>query len=483
MKNNFLITTVVALLAFIGMALTKKSDVIIYPAPAGEKISAAYTVSVNRENVPVYIAKVAPLDKKLRYKAMDDKVNSAKFFDEAAFAYFDLNGTAQVSVKAPVAIKEVKILPSSYQIKHEVKDGVITFPIKTGQQVTVEINGEIIKSLHIFANEIEKDKPLANDPNVIFYGPGVHEISRLIVKDNQTLYLAGGAILRTVIGDKEQTTNVPTSGLHNKPYPPSISLVGKNIKVRGRGIIDGSACPTHSRNMIMVQGSDISIEGIILRDASLWTLPVRMSHNVHINNIKLIGYRANSDGVDICNSTNILVEKCFIRTLDDLVVIKSLKNKGITEKITVRKCVLWNEVAHALSIGAEINGDIRDILFTDCDVIHDLGREWSLRVYHCDAGKVSNIRFENLRIEESKKFISLWINKAVWSTDAERGHIDNISFKNISVAGSPVTVELLGYGAANKVNKVDFKNITLNGTKLTKDIIKQNDFVTNVTVK
>ncbi|RYG11304.1 MAG: endo-polygalacturonase, partial [Chitinophagaceae bacterium] len=167
----------------------------------------------------------------------------------------------------------------------------------------------------------------------------------------------------------------------------------------------------------------------------------------------------------------------------DLVVIKSLKNKGITEKITVRKCVLWNEVAHALSIGAEINGDIRDILFTDCDVIHDLGREWSLRVYHCDAGKVSNIRFENLRIEESKKFISLWINKAVWSTDAERGHIDNISFKNISVAGSPVTVELLGYGAENKVNKVDFKNITLNGTKLTKDIIKQNDFVTNVTVK
>jgi polygalacturonase len=236
--------------------------------------------------------------------------------------------------------------------------------------------------------------------------------------------------------------------------------------------------------MIMVQGQDISIEGIILRDASLWTLPVRASDRIHIDNIKLLGYRANSDGVDICNSREVLVENCFIRTLDDLVVIKSLKGKGDTRGILVKKCVLWNEVAHALSLGAEINEDIHDITFTDCDVIHDLGREWSLRVYHCDAGRVSNIRFENIRIEESRKFISLWINKDVWTTDPNRGHIDGVSFKNITVANVPQTgVELLGYDSAHMVNGVNFKNISINGKTLATDQVKKNAFVSNVTLK
>ena len=483
MKNRPILLTALFLILSSALALTFKSNVIIYAAPSGETLSKAYTVTADGKEVPIYIAKVASSDRKLRYKAMDDKLNSAKFFEKAAFGYFDLSGSTEITVKAAVKIKTVKILPSSYRINPIIKDGLVSFTIKEGQQVTVEVNGEIIQSLHLFANPLEKDKPDANDPNVIFYGPGIHEVSRLVVKDNQTLYLAGGAILRTVIGENEKASTVPTSGLKNKPYPPSITLVGRNIKVRGRGIIDGSACPTHSRNMIMVQGENISIEGIILRDASLWTLPVRQSAKVHINNIKLLGYRANSDGVDICNSYNVLVEKCFIRTLDDLVVIKSLKGKGDTEKITVRGCVLWNEVAHALSLGAEINENIHDVLFTDCDVIHDQGREWSLRVYHCDGGYVSNIRFENLRIEESKKFISLWINKDVWTTDEQRGHIDKVSFKNITVAGNPATVELLGYGKSNIINNVVFKNITINNTKLSLEHIKQNDFVRNVIIK
>ena len=492
-KNRYMYSTMkyklLLFLTFFAGALNAYSlaptpDLVVYPAPAGEVLSKAYKVSVSGQDVPVYIAKVASSDRKLRMKAMDDKKNSALYFEEAAFAYFDTKGKVEVTVTSPVEIKTVKILPSSYNIQPQISNSVVRFPVKPGQNLTIEINGEIIKSLHVFANVIEKDKPSSNDPNVIYYGPGIHEISRLVVKDNQTLYLAGGAVLRAVISSNEEASNTPTSGLKNKPYPPSISLIGKDIKVRGRGVIDASACPTHSRNMIMVQGQDISIEGIILRDASLWTLPVRASDRIHIDNIKLLGYRANSDGVDICNSREVLVENCFIRTLDDLVVIKSLKGKGDTRGIMVKKCVLWNEVAHALSLGAEINEDISDIVFTDCDVIHDFGREWSLRVYHCDAGKVSNIRFENIRIEESKKFISLWINKDVWTTDPNRGHIDGVSFKNITVANVPQTnVELLGYDNAHIVNGVSFKNVSINGKMLSADQVKKNAFVSNVTVK
>ena len=453
-------------------AFTPKVTVISYPIPVGEPASEVFSVAVEGVNVPVYIAKVAPLAKKLRYKAMDDKKNSALYFDKASFSYFDISGTAIVKVKSTQTINHVKILPTSANVQLKTQGDEVTFTIRPGQNLTVEINDDIIHSLHIFANYIEKEKPDPKDPNVVWYGPGIHEITRLIIRNNQTLYIAGGAILRTIIGANE-----------TPPYQPSITLIGNNIKVMGRGIIDASACPTHARNMLMVQGTNISVEGVILRDAAVWTVPVMMSDKIHINNIKLLGYRANSDGIDICNSKNVLVENCFIRTLDDLIVVKTQKGKGITKNVTIRKNVLWNEVAHALSVGAEINEDISDVFFSDCDIIHDQGREWSLRIYHCDAANVKNIHFENIRVEECQKFISLWINKDVWTTDTQRGHIDGIYFKNITVTGNPANVQLLGYGEKNLINNVIFKDVSINGSSLTNKQIEKNEYVTNVQIK
>ena len=36
-------------------------------------------------------------------------------------------------------------------------------------------------------------------------------------------------------------------------------------------------------------------------------------------------------------------------------------------------------------------------------------------VFHCDAAHVGNIRFGNIRIEESPRLISLWIGTFVWT--------------------------------------------------------------------
>ena len=75
-------------------ACTGSADgrVVVYPAPAGEALSSAYQVTVEGRTVPVYAAKVAPADAARRWKAMDDKKNSADFFDVAAFASFDMEG-------------------------------------------------------------------------------------------------------------------------------------------------------------------------------------------------------------------------------------------------------------------------------------------------------------------------------------------------------------------------------------------------------
>ena len=55
-------------------------DVKIDPAPPGEELSKAFAVKVEGKDCPVYLAKVAPRDPERRWKAMDDKKNSADFW-------------------------------------------------------------------------------------------------------------------------------------------------------------------------------------------------------------------------------------------------------------------------------------------------------------------------------------------------------------------------------------------------------------------
>lgn len=450
----------------------KAAPIVAVKVPAGEKESSLFRVEALGVKLPVYELKVSPVDRKDRLKGMDDKKNTHQFYEMAAFTYFDIPGKTTVKVSSDSDIKSVKVLPSSYGVKAEVRDGAAFVDVLPGQNLTVEINGDEYHSLHIFANEVEKEKVDRSDPDVIYFGPGVHRIGRLVVRDNQTLYVAAGAVLMCDTSDK------PEGG----PYHPSITLAGKNIRVCGRGIIDGSLCPNLARNLMCVEKcSNVIIEGIILRDSGVWTLPVRHSENVTIDNVKILGYRANSDGIDICNSRKVLVQNCFVRTLDDLIVLKTLQNGDECRDVTVRRNVLWNEVAHALSIGAEINHDISNVVFEDCDIIHDKGREWSLRVYHCDNALVKNVLFRKIRIEESQSFISLWINKAVWSSGNGRGHIDGVSFKDITASRvtNPV-IEILGYDGTHKVENVSFSNIKVEGKSADAEMLRVNEFTDKI---
>jgi polygalacturonase len=236
--------------------------------------------------------------------------------------------------------------------------------------------------------------------------------------------------------------------------------------------------------MIVVEGKDIRLEGVVLRDSSTWNVPVQGSDRVRIENIKIFGYRGNSDGIDINNSRNVDVGGCFLRTFDDLVVIKSsAKDRGESADITVHDCVLWNEFAHALSLGAELRMDVERVRFTDCDVIRDKGREWVLRVYHCDAGHIRQIAFDNIRIEEGRRLMSVWIGKAIWSRDDERGHVDNVLFKNIPANASETLADLTGFDAAHLVRGVTFENVQVNGRPLQTGDVKRNEFVQDVTVR
>jgi hypothetical protein len=76
---------IVGLAAGMLLASCTGGRVWIAPAPEGETLCRNFEVTVNGHPAPVYAARVAPVERELRDKAMDDKANSALYYDMASF--------------------------------------------------------------------------------------------------------------------------------------------------------------------------------------------------------------------------------------------------------------------------------------------------------------------------------------------------------------------------------------------------------------
>ena len=406
-----------------GLPELSEATVQIPPAIAGEP-SSPFTVTADGNLVPTYVAKVCALSVAARVTASITSYSTAPGSTAfAGFCSFDLSGSTTLSITCPSSVSTVKILPSSRGILPSISGNVVTFSVSDPGSLTVEINGNWVSPLHIFVNPIDTNIPSPTDPNVIYYAAGVHHVGNVSVGSGKTVYIAPGAI---IYGSS-------TSGA-------IFQLNGSNITIRGRGIIDGSGCPQQSMNVISITGSQISVEGLIIRDSPCWTIKSNLANNVLVENTKEIGYRANTDGIDICNSYNVTVSDCFLRTFDDLIVVKTnTASAQESYNITVNNCVLWNELAHALSISEEILDDVHEVTFTNCDIIHDKGRAQLLGVQNSDSGDVYDILWSDLRIEEAQQLITVWVGQNAASTSTTRGSIENCTFQNINVTAPPAS--------------------------------------------
>lgn len=470
-----LATVLIALAAPVAAGADDQDAVRVYPAPAGEPLSNQFTVNAGGQPVPIYLAKVWAMSPQLRIQA--DKVHfTDSDFAETSFASFDLRGPAPITVTCAGTIETVKILPSSSGIVPKVLGNTITFTLSKPGQFVVEVNGDWAHALQIFADPWENDAPNPKDPRVIYYGPGIHDIGSVTVASGQTVYIAGGAVIYSTI--------FKTPG---GPKGAAFVLKGDNIVLRGRGIIDASRSPHFSSNLIYVEGRNITVEGVTLRDSTEWNLPIVGSDSVTVKNIKVFGWRRNADAIDVNGCRNVDISNCYLRTDDDLVTIKSkIPEKGETRNVTVSHCVLWNEFAQALIVGGEMRRTVDNIHFSDCDVIHDFGRTWLLHVAQCDSAHVGNIIFESIRIEQCQRLIGLHIEHSMYSRDPERGQIENVTFRNITSTvpeRDPLAlVTVNGFDAGHEIHGVQFDHVVVAGRPLNMNDVKTNQFANSVTV-
>ncbi len=436
---------------------------------------------------------------------VDGKESFVANADPFAFTMFDFEGKAEIVIETRNDVKWVDLRPLGDKIPVKWSDRRISFTIDKPSQLSVELNGENERPLYIIANPLETKIPNFNAPNVMVFKAGeTYEIKDYKVEDNQILYLEAGSLLKGMI----HLDNV------------------KNVKILGRGIIDGGMNEEWDlpRLLKMDYSEDILVEGVTFFNSLRWTVHPSNCKNVVIDNIKILNWDTGSDGVDINSSQNVTVKNSFLRCNDDCVVLKSMGERsyypneqmiaGNVDNILVENCVLWNMAwGNALEIGFELRSkEVKNIIFRDCDIIN-VERGAAISIHNGDWAHVHDVLYENIRIENAQHKIfdvAIFLSQYSYDRPADeeirrqqykhgawdgvqievpkkeefhkqfRGKISNITFRNISIMDGPVSFSLfVGYDDEHEIENVKIDNYRYYG-RTARNIHEGRIFIRNI---
>ncbi len=493
MKKMFIYGMALGLL-IAGVAANAETKLVTYPAPQSEKVyQSTYSVYVNGKQLDIY-------------KALSPKFMGGEYY----FCYFDFEGEVNVEVKSTIKFtKRVsytctpgekaeadkiyvgELLPDVFKNVKKEKYAMSFTADKPFKAIVIRTEREM--PLVIFGNPIEKDAPKAGSKDIVYFGPGVHYVDgEISLKQNQTLYIAGGAVVKG-----------------------NVFASGDNITIRGRGIISTDNRPRESRVrdssdcVSFENGKNLKVEGVIIKDPIGWTLVFRNCENVTIDNLKICASRMiNDDAIDICNTSNVKITDTFARAQDDIIAIKGHYKSGIRfglkrykdlehrnnnlpcNNITIDNCIFWTDSANTFRIGYECYApEFRGLKCTNLYVPFYSDRPskfedyWVKAVFLLQPAEgmtISDMHFENIVVRSNGSDNHLiFAEPRIVSSGAVRdkgiageyGRIENCSFKNIKVVGQKGTFDgaifVRGRDADHKVKNVTVENVEYFGKPIT----------------
>ncbi len=442
------------------------SEVITWPGPTEFVSDKYYVVTVNGIPVPVYDTPIA------------------------SYAVFDFQGPVTVEVNTMFDVRWVDIRPLRTGLQAEyTTDHSFRFTIDRPENLSVELNGRIRQQpLFIFAGSPESERPDRSDPNVIWFSGGrVHKNVALELTDNQTVYIEGGAVVQG-----------------------TISATGKkNIKICGRGILDGSRVRDLPGNLhrwiSLTDCESIKLKDVTLHNGTTWQTALFHCRFAEINGIRIVSESGGDDGIDLVRCRDILVDGVFAHTKDDCIAVKSHGNypqDHPTDNILVRNCTFWNSIwGNAVEVGFELySNEVKNIRFENIDIIH-VEDGATLSIHNAGPAHVHDVIFENIRIEDSRqKLFDVAIFYSQWGPDGNRdpkfaetnylhgawdgvfkipadkevyhrqfrGRISDLVFKDIQVVAGPLPFSIFhGFDEEKNIARVRIENLTYMGRHLT----------------
>ncbi|MHB8971215.1 MAG: glycosyl hydrolase family 28 protein [Pirellulaceae bacterium] len=456
-------------LALTATASTRSDSpgMLAWPAPTGEALSDEYQLLVNGKPVPVYACRVSAVPLNQVWPGYQRPLDQTEL---AGFACWEMEGPVRIEIQSQRAVQSAVVRPTSFGIQPVIEENRIAFSLDRPRPLVVEINGPH-GALHLFANPPEQNVPAPDAPGVRYFGPGVHRPGKMELKSNETIYLAGGAVVYGSI-QANQATNIRIAGR-------GILDVGPFERGQGGGAIRLTNC------------SDVTVEGVVMRDPDVWCCSLFGCSRVTIANVKLVGlWRYNADGIDVCNSQDVVVSDSFVRAFDDALVLKGLTSAfddRPVRNVQFRGCVVWCDWGRAIEIGAETCApEITDVTFADCDIVRTT--HIAIDIQHGDRAAVRGIRFERIRVEiddqnpaprmqqtRDEKYpadaqdsycpalLVIVIYQTPYSQDKVRGTVRDIVFQDITVLSRlQPSSSFRGFDAEHTVEGVTIQNLRFN---------------------
>lgn len=460
-----------ALCALAGPGARSATLVTPWAAPPAETLCADYVLRVNDQPVPVYSCRVSAVPFNQVWPGYQRPLDQTEL---AGFAHWGMSGPVTVQITTQRSFTNAVVRPGSRAIRPAVSAQTITFSLTKPGPVIVELDGPH-QALHLFADPPEGEAPKSDTAGVRYFGPGVHRPGKIQLQSGETLYVAGGAVVYTAVEARGAS----------------------GVRILGRGIIDTSEYERDKGGgcIRLTDCSDVKIEGVILRDPDVWCLSAFGCREVEIANVKLVGlWRYNADGIDICNSQNVVIRDSFVRAFDDAIVLKGLNwgQGGFHERpvrnVRVHGNVIWCDWGRALEIGAETSApEMAEVRFRDCDIIRTT--HIAMDIQCGDRALVHDIRYEDIRVEiddacpvprmqgsreeryredppgaHVPNLLVIVIARNPYSKDAERGNVRDVVYSNVSVSSKRVARSFFnGLDGEHTVENILIENLRFNG--------------------
>ena len=442
----------------------KEGLVMTHSLPDEISESSLYSLRVNGIKVPIEVLKP-----NMDMEKQPEWFRSAPYVhdQEIHIADFSAEGELSMELKISESFSEVNISPKSRQISPVIKEDRISFQLKGPDKLYIRIDS--LPEFCLFVNPIEDKTTDTLLSNTRYFGPGIHRTGYLELKSNEDIYLAAGAY---VLG------GVRGNGV-------------KDVRIYGRGVIEGEF--KHRRMVLIENSSNITIEGISIRNGRGWTNTLTNCDDVKFDGVKVIGFGPSSDGINPLGSRNFEIKNSFFRCTDDCIAIKSPDSTLLTENITVTKnTMIGYAFSDGITIGFETNGpEIRNVQVKDCDIL--IARGGSRVDGHsafsiiCDGPAwIHDIVYENIRVEEPvRKLFELHVTDGTDYGINPPGRISDVYLKDVQW-NSKRPIILSGYNSSHDIDNVTFENCFILDTLLTSvdsTIFNINEFVSGVSFK
>jgi hypothetical protein len=409
----------------------------LYPAPAGIVPSNRYAVTVNCMPSFTYLT-TGPA--KAYYTAGHT----------ASWTSFDMGEPCEVRVRRlGRPVQEATVRPLAAGIRPRVEKGEVVFRLDRPRKLCIECDGDLTDVLFLFANEPETEVPSPDDPDVVWFGPGVHEIGKFYqLKAATTYYLAPGAFLKG-----------------------SFAGGGDGTRVIGRGVLSGADYnwPGHLQeknaervDLVKLAGDGLELAGVTLVDSPYYVVIASGGGN-RFRDLKILAWHFNTDGISAGPGARI--DDCFLRVGDDAF-------KPFVSDTRISRCVLWVDRAAPFQLTWNARQDSGDSVVRDCDIIHHMPfctqrNEWTGAIFwswHGGTAHIHDLLFDDIRIEgQCACLINLFLQRNPWSPqEGEWGRFSRLRFRNITVEHpSRFPNRMLGRDEAHPIEDVLFENLRI----------------------